>query len=638
MVIDVDLMRIGNLRLGCVDYCRRVCSEPEFKVTISEYTICVPTLPQPNIAPATSLEPGKTFHRIFLPGYQQQMPDYQQTPGYQQKAAYQYAEHNCHPPGQHQGYSSVPQRSQTSNSSTVSGQPFSNLPSPYIAPRAPNNPVVSSYSPPESPDTDPRHLPPMHSLDRCCVPPRFPDTRTPNMGPKESSPNIQSTEMGMPAMPPMTDTRPTPSPPPASVSQSSTNLPKAMGSPEIIVALMGVTIKIQRICHISGAGKSYFIREVTSSSKVVVSRGLNPSFSFEFEETNVTLVDTPGFDDTTRSDTYVLKDICDWTSETYKEKRLLSGIICLHRTTDVRMAGSTLKNLMMFQKFCGKGTLGNVFLTTTQLSNVNSEGGNLRKTELYGTRDSGLQLIRELMSKIPKPVEIQARIVDQNKTLIQTDAGQSINEELTAAEKKCEEELEALERDREEVIKVKDDEMREMIAEEVAKAQEKAEKAAAEKKMLAELNAGVRKKAKEEKKNREEIVAREQAKARAGCEEAEAEKKREAEKHAADLKKYIHVIKAFGGFKTQGRFVVDIDDDKQFNSEPFSVTIEYDRNFFMAAAFSPLKTMAQLVDSQEGFSGSNYIDYDDGVRYWCKPNGLVWKDDEKYVIFQKRKK
>ncbi|RPA90193.1 hypothetical protein L873DRAFT_1848917 [Choiromyces venosus 120613-1] len=596
MDTDVDLMRIGNLRLGCVDYCRRVCSEPEFKVTFS--------------------------------GYQQQMPDYQQTPGYQQKAAYQYAEHNCHPPGQHQGYSSLPQRSQTSNSSTVSGQPFSNLPSPYIAPRAPNNPVVSSYSPPESPDTDPRHLPPMHSLDRCCVPPRFPDTRTPNMGPKESSPNIQSTEMGMPATPPMTDTRPAPSPAPASVSQSSTNLPKAMGSPEIIIALKGVT----------GAGKSYFIREVTSSSKVGVSRGLNPSFSFEFEGTNVTLVDTPGFDDTTRSDTEVLKDICDWTSETYKEKRLLSGIICLHRTTGVRMGGSTLKNLMMFLKLCGKGTLGNVFLTTTQWSNVNSEGGNLRKTELYGTRDSGLQLIRELMSKIPKPVEIQVRIVDQNKTLIQTDAGQSINEELTAAEKKCEEELEALERDREEVIKVKDDEMREMIAEEVAKAQEKAEKAAAEKKMLAELNAGVRKKAKEEKKNREEIVAREQAKARAGCEEAEAEKKREAEKHAADLKKYIHVIKAFGGLKTQGRFVVDIDDDKQFNSEPFSVTIEYDHNFFMAAAFSPLKTMAQLVDSQEGFSGSNYIDYDDGVRYWCKPNGLVWKDDEKYVIFQKRKK
>jgi hypothetical protein len=53
----------------------------------------------------------------------------------------------------------------------------------------------------------------------------------------------------------------------------------------------------------------------------------------------VYLIDTPGFDDTNRSDTEVLKEIARWLVASYKGKILLNGIIYLHRITDIRMQG-----------------------------------------------------------------------------------------------------------------------------------------------------------------------------------------------------------------------------------------------------------------------------------------------------------
>ncbi|PWW78611.1 hypothetical protein C7212DRAFT_21302, partial [Tuber magnatum] len=275
---------------------------------------------------------------------------------------------------------------------------------------------------------------------------------------------------------------------------------------EILIAVMGVT----------GAGKSYFIREVTGNSDVKVSSGLHSctgqveSYSFEHAGATVTLVDTPGFNDTARSDTEVLTEICDWTSETFRENRLLSGIIYLHNVTNVRMDGSSVKNLRMFQKLCGRGALKNVFLTTTQWSKVTDQAeGEIRERALckernfwglliergatlqrfHGTRESGLKLIDQLMPKQPAALDIQDQIVTQKKTIVETDAGQCINEELIAQEEKYKKEIESLERDCQAAIKEKDEEMKELLAEERAKAQEKLEKAAAEKRRLAEMHA-----------------------------------------------------------------------------------------------------------------------------------------------------
>ncbi|PWW79468.1 hypothetical protein C7212DRAFT_361947 [Tuber magnatum] len=302
-----------------------------------------------------------------------------------------------------------------------------------------------------------------------------------------------------PAVPSVTNTGRRPRPLPGPEQQVSAIPPEASPDTEIIIALMGVT----------GAGKSYFIREVSGNSQVKEegTREIQ-SYSFEYGGARITLVDTPGFNDTNRSDTEVLREIADWASESYRNGRLLSGIIYLHPITHTRMEGSALKNLKVFQKLCGQEFLGNVFLTTTQWSNVDPAEGGIRENSLRGwdfwgglidegatlqrfrgTRESGMELIRRLMQKDQKPLDIQDQIVNKHMTLLETAAGKFINEELIAQEERHKEEIEFLERERQEAINERDNEIREILAAEQARFQKNLERVSAEKKSLVELHA-----------------------------------------------------------------------------------------------------------------------------------------------------
>jgi len=79
----------------------------------------------------------------------------------------------------------------------------------------------------------------------------------------------------------------------------------------------------------------------------------------------VVLVETPGFDDSVKSDVEILTMIADWLMKTYKGKLNLARIIYLHRIVDNRMSGSLKKNLQMFQCLCGQEAMSNVVIVTT---------------------------------------------------------------------------------------------------------------------------------------------------------------------------------------------------------------------------------------------------------------------------------
>ena len=165
-----------------------------------------------------------------------------------------------------------------------------------------------------------------------------------------------------------------------------------------------------------------------------------------------------------------------------------------------------MRNLRTFRSLCGQEVLENVLLTTTQWSNVNQAEAERRENRLHdqdfwgglmgkgatlerfhGTRDSGLELIHKLMSKTPKRLDIQDQIVEQDMTLPETNAGQCVNEELIAQEKKFKEELESLENQLREAIGQRDDEIRALMDEQ-AKIQKRLEMAIAGMKLLAELH------------------------------------------------------------------------------------------------------------------------------------------------------
>jgi len=100
----------------------------------------------------------------------------------------------------------------------------------------------------------------------------------------------------------------------------------------------------------------------------------------------VYLVDTPGFDDTSRNDTEILKEVAFFFSQIYRKNVQLAGIIYLHRISDNGVSGTALKNLYMFKRLCGMNTFGHVVLCTSMWDTMDTalpEVGDRRKKGAY---------------------------------------------------------------------------------------------------------------------------------------------------------------------------------------------------------------------------------------------------------------
>jgi hypothetical protein len=225
-------------------------------------------------------------------------------------------------------------------------------------------------------------------------------------------------------------------------------------------------------------------------------------YSLEYDGSRtVYLVDTPGFDDTNRSDTDVLKDVSFFLSTVYTNKVRLAGIIYLHRITDPRMGGSALKNLRMFQKLCGDRGLASVILATTMWATLEaSESGReiglqreqqLRKPEFWGcmvdrgseiikhdgTKESARAIVTRLVERGTQVVlDIQVQLVDDKKTLDETAAGQYVQKELLEARKRFERDIAEYQESMEVALQEKDDAMFKALKKEKedAEAKEKA--------------------------------------------------------------------------------------------------------------------------------------------------------------------
>ncbi|OCK89282.1 uncharacterized protein K441DRAFT_667909 [Cenococcum geophilum 1.58] len=150
----------------------------------------------------------------------------------------------------------------------------------------------------------------------------------------------------------------------------------------VFVLVMGMT----------GSGKSTFILRCTGKSAKIghdlfsctESLGI---FSFQFQGTNVNLIDTPGFDDTHRSDIDTLKLISHYLSVSYSNNVFISGIIYLHRISDNRVSGSTKRNIEMLKGLCGSHAFRNVNIVTTMWKGGEAEEG-LRKENQLRSEDS----------------------------------------------------------------------------------------------------------------------------------------------------------------------------------------------------------------------------------------------------------
>jgi hypothetical protein len=211
-------------------------------------------------------------------------------------------------------------------------------------------------------------------------------------------------------------------------------------------------------------------------------------YCFMFTPTmRVHLIDTPGFDDTDRKDTEVLRDVAGWLGIAYKKKIYLSGIIYLHRIIDVRMQGTAKRNLFMFQKLCGDRCFPQIALATTMWTMVPPDMGTERERELIDTEDfwgymyqRGSQILRhhnnqdrssalailDAVIRRRKKVTLQIqREMKDGLELDETDAGKQLNADIIKEREHHKRAMRDLEEDMQEALRRKDEQMASQIAE-----------------------------------------------------------------------------------------------------------------------------------------------------------------------------
>jgi len=179
---------------------------------------------------------------------------------------------------------------------------------------------------------------------------------------------------------------------------------------------------------------------------------------------SILLFDNPGFDDTSRSDTEILTQIAAFLAQTYQEGTKLAGIIYMHRISDMRVGGISVRNIRMFEELCGPSPLKNVAIVTTMWGpGIKPEVGERREKQLASDErffkfalDNGAHLlrhvdeadvgsaqaiIRSFFKNQPEAMCIQRELVDEGKDISQTAAGEVLNREFAAKLKLAEENL-----------------------------------------------------------------------------------------------------------------------------------------------------------------------------------------------------
>lgn len=164
----------------------------------------------------------------------------------------------------------------------------------------------------------------------------------------------------------------------------------------------------------------------------------------------ILLIDTPGFDDTEKSDVDILQLLADHLQSTYAAGKLLTGIILLQQINHNRITGQERRRTRLFEEICGENAFENVVIATTMWGEVNKSVGISREQEriksdsFWGTmvkqgtkvvrhddnRESACKIVRMFLNKQQVALQLQEQLEDNNGQLSKTSAGQEMNKEL----------------------------------------------------------------------------------------------------------------------------------------------------------------------------------------------------------------
>ncbi|KAF9445480.1 hypothetical protein P691DRAFT_266948 [Macrolepiota fuliginosa MF-IS2] len=111
------------------------------------------------------------------------------------------------------------------------------------------------------------------------------------------------------------------------------------------------------------------------------------------------LVDTPGFDNSHKSDMEVLTMIGEWLKKTYEKDVRLSGLIYLHRITDNHISGLSTRYPRVLGEICGDIAMKQVVLVSVMWQKVKPDVGITREG---GLRNGPWKILLDKGSRIDR--------------------------------------------------------------------------------------------------------------------------------------------------------------------------------------------------------------------------------------------
>lgn len=230
------------------------------------------------------------------------------------------------------------------------------------------------------------------------------------------------------------------------------------------------------VMGMTGSGKSTFINLLAEEEdRVRVGHSLN-STTVDVQDhvchlpdgRIVRLLDTPGFDDTHRSDTEVLQTVANALNELYESGRRVDGVIYMHPIIDPRMSGAALKSLGIFRRICGESYFPHIALVSTMWESLKGTEARVaaeaRLTDLIekpefwadlvgrgsvafqhdGSANSAMNIVKNLLKR-SQQASLQLQLeMRQGKTLAKTEAGSFVEGEVLKMRESYEKEVERL--------------------------------------------------------------------------------------------------------------------------------------------------------------------------------------------------
>jgi len=215
---------------------------------------------------------------------------------------------------------------------------------------------------------------------------------------------------------------------------------------DIVIPVLGPT----------GSGKSTFINHVVGSEQTKVGNRttscttkpkpvyVDPIPDFPaLKGYRLVLLDTPGFDDTYKSDVEILKPIVAWLADSRRRGALIGGVLYLHDISVKRFNSTACQNLRTFTHLCGDDCMKKTVLVTTNWGLGTNDEFHSRESEMKAkhwtpiiqtggevrsflrNQESAWDIITTLLqcADFQDPLLVQQQLVDGRMGFLETKVG-----------------------------------------------------------------------------------------------------------------------------------------------------------------------------------------------------------------------